>query len=242
MSHVCSGWCEPTLGFCGIQSRDYVGRYSEMRYFRYGMLNSLRVALFLTFSWQRVTVFHFFMLMLPASLVGIAISLGSSSTDRLIAVVLAIGVGLGLGWGIPRVLWKILQAALNQGWLFRNGEAPNEPAMTPLQYSERYARWRRAYAWYSGLCVVTLASALAGLMAADNEWLERHVAATILYSTSFGLMVLVVVFTRCRRHLAAKYDLVCPTCRVSIAEGEHGVGEDGYVTCSNCGRRLVLAL
>jgi DNA-directed RNA polymerase subunit RPC12/RpoP len=218
------------------------GQCSEMPYFRYGILNRLRVALFLTYSRQRVTSVHFFMLALPAGLVGIAISLGGSTSRRFIWVVVAIGLGLVFGWLIPRVLWKLLQEALNRGWFIRNGHVPSEPVMTRLEYSQRYVRWRRAYPCYAGGYIATLlASCVTGLVAADSQWLPECLGNVILYSAAVSAPIFVFLGGRFRRSVAAKYDLVCSTCGASIADREHGVGGHGYIACSNCGRRLALA-
>jgi hypothetical protein len=126
--------------------------------------------------------------------------------------------------------------------LLRNGHVPGEPAMTPLEYSERYAKWHRASVWYVGGYLATfLAVCLTGVVAADSHWLPVFLGNIILYSTVFCVPLFVVFAGRFRRQVAAKYELACPTCGASIVDGEHGVGDDGYLLCSNCGRRLVLA-
>jgi hypothetical protein len=91
-------------------------------------------------------------------------------------------------------------AGRSEPGLIRNGEVPNEPTMTPLEYSQRSARWRRAYAWYTGEFVTTfLACCLIGSTVADNQRLPEDVANAILYTAGFFAAVCVALFGRFRR-------------------------------------------
>lgn len=207
-----------------------------MPYFRSSFLNGLRDELWLTMTFQKMTLFHLLSLGIPAG--GLGAGIGSGMRTHVVsATIIRGGIGLAVGmviaWVLPRALWKMLWLLADKRWLLQ----PQPPAVPAMSREELFARldasnWDQtlhAVGWIAAFMIGAIAIAAFGKLldhVKAPDWLG------ICGLVSIGVFIggFVLLERRSYRRLLAKHGLTCSNCGKEIAR----VGP-----CWHCGAAVV---
>jgi hypothetical protein len=217
-----------------------------MTYFKNSFLNLLRDELGLTMSRQRLTLFHFFYLVIPTSGLGAGVAWGMQSH---IAWKTFIGGAIGFliggitAWQLPKLLWKMLCLFASKGWFLQPAHHQSVPIMTANEFIARSKVLRREgkrqfLIW--SLLFIALAFCLSQLCFYMNRtkpqvWIQVLAACGI-----FGILFSYFVLrSRIAKQTVKKHGLRCPACGKEIAAvaGLAGVPYKGL--CNQCGTKVI---
>ena len=221
-----------------------------MPYFRYSFLNRLRDELYLTQTYQKVTLFHFLQLGMPAAGLGAGMGAGKGAHSWATGIIVGtIGCGAGLlaAWALPRVLWNMLRLFVRKGWFLLPGpqqsdNRPTWPIVTLDEFATRCKAFNREesrgiFLFFAPM--IGILSCLAGLAfyidrAKPSLWVQV-IAAIAIFSALIGFFVLPF---RIERQRFRKHGLLCPACGKKITDTAGLVRVPEMGRCKHCGAQV----
>lgn len=217
-----------------------------MTYFKNSFLNLLRDELGLTVTHQRLTVFHFFYLAIPASGLGFGIVWGMQSHITL-KVFIGGAIGFLIGgisaWQLPKLLWKMLRLFASKGWFLQPAHRPSVPVMTANEFITRSKALRlegkRQFLIWS-LLFIAVAFCFSQLCfymdrTKPKVWIQVSSACGI-----FGILFSYFVLrSKIAKQNVKKHGLQCPACgrEITAVAGLAGMPYNGL--CNQCGTKVI---
>jgi hypothetical protein len=215
-------------------------------YFKYGVLNSLRDELWLTFTLQKATLFLFLYAGIPAAGLGVAIAHASRSHSLLQTLLFgaaALAIGIGVAWMLPKALWFMLFEFHRRGWFLQPEPPAGIPAISAAEFIKRSdalyrEESRHQWFWILGLFTWAIGTWLVLKYTESSnlpDWLQL-ITALCTGGTFFAGAYL---FCRSHRRLVKKHGLECPNCGREIldASGLSRILNMGH--CTHCGARII---
>ena len=213
---------------------------ARMTFFRYSFLNKLRDELGLTMTFQKVTLFHFLYLLIPAVGIGVGITTHSLLV-KIVGCVIGIVIGLFLASLLPRLLWNMLRVFVRKGW-FLQPELPRiMPVMTSDEYIRRSKTLRQAERWRFLIMTIVLIPLAFGLWR-FCPCLDRHpIWVQILLGPGMLIFIagVLIMNWQTRKRFVRNLGLECPACGREITDtaGLSGVPHMGL--CRHCGTKVI---
>jgi hypothetical protein len=222
------------------------GQLTQTTFFKYAFLNGLRDEVGLTLAFQKVTLFHFLCLAIPAAGFG-AGSAWEAHTHNLLREIIGGLIGLVIGvvvsWPLPKLFWNILCLFVRKGWLLQPKFPENVPVMTSDEFIARSKALRReAKHQFLVWSLILIAGAFG--CARLCFYMDRAKPQTwIQVSVSMGVLAFFAgwFFLRKRvsRQIIKKHGLQCPACDREIT-GAAGLSRIPYLgLCRHCGTKIV---
>lgn len=214
--------------------------------FRFGLLNNLRDELMFTISRQKVTLFHFLYLLIPAITVMAGYVWGDHAKSPamiILGCLLGLLLGVWLAGALPRSLFKLLRLFISKGWFLYPEPPPPTSLMTAEQFTARQDALMRSLQRFTYLWMFYLLVA-AGISYPALPYLEKANLPLWVEIPAVMLMLAACVSIFLLRQQAwnrnvQKHGLQCPTCHREITgvAGMSNMPHEGR--CRHCGTKVI---
>jgi hypothetical protein len=222
-----------------------------MPYFKYAFLNCLRDELYLTYTFQKATLFHFLPLAALSGGLLAGILVGTSAHSWAMGLIVGIsGCALAIlaAWLVPWLLWKMLYLFVQKGWFLLPERKEDEgrpawPVMTLVEFNARskaFNRWESRGVLVFMVVVVVIALGILRFMSClESANVSEQTQGLVSIGILSGLISLYVWAGRRASQRVKRLGLLCPVCGRMITDAAGLVRAPWLGRCKHCGAKIV---